>query len=146
MPCNIRFAKLRLYILFQMYSLDGRLSLQSLSEFDSSRSWIAEHALTPTPPPPPEDNNDNLFYIGIALPKRLITIFPEPPQSSISTVADDVPKSDIDTTEVDEESCSEYDVDAEHCRICLICYHGKSSSRDSIAEQEKKLQRYDITR
>ncbi|XP_076687227.1 rapamycin-insensitive companion of Tor [Andrena cerasifolii] len=125
----------------EMYSLDGRLSLQSLSEFDSSRSWIAEHVLTPTPPPPPEDNNDNLFYMGIALPKRLITIFPEPPQAPIPVIADDAPKPDIETTEVDEESCSEYDVDAEHCRICLVCSHGKSNSRDSITEQDMKLQR-----
>lgn len=124
-----------------MYSLDGRLSLQSLSEFDSSRSWIGEHVLTPTPPPPPEDNNDNLFYMGIALPKRLITIFPEPPQASIPVIADDAPKPDIETTEVDEESCSEYDVDAEHCRICLVCSRGKSNSRDSITEQDMKLQR-----
>ncbi|KOC64221.1 Rapamycin-insensitive companion of mTOR [Habropoda laboriosa] len=125
----------------EMYSLDGRLSLQSLSEFDSSRNWIAEHVLVPTPPPP-EDNNDNLFYMGIALPKRLITIFPEPPYLSIPTITlDDAPKSDIETTEVDEESCSESDVDAEHYRICLVCYHGKSSSKDSIPEKDLKLQR-----
>ncbi|CAK9816269.1 Rapamycin-insensitive companion of mTOR [Anthophora quadrimaculata] len=125
----------------EMYSLDGRLSLQSLSEFDSSRNWIAEHVLTPTPPPP-EDNNDNLFYMGIALPKRLITIFPEPPHVSIPAITlDDAPKSDIETTEVDEESCSECDVDAEHYRICLVCCHGKSSSKDSIPEKDLKLQR-----
>ncbi|KZC10250.1 Rapamycin-insensitive companion of mTOR, partial [Dufourea novaeangliae] len=124
----------------EMYSLDGRLSLQSLSEFDSSRSWIAEHVHTPTPPPP-EDSNDNLFYMGVALPKRLITIFPEPPQSSILSRSDDIPKSDIETTEVDEESCSEYDVDAEHCRICLVCYHGKCSKKDTDSEYDVKLRR-----
>ncbi|XP_076231374.1 rapamycin-insensitive companion of Tor [Calliopsis andreniformis] len=129
----------------EMYSLDGRLSLQSLSEFDSSRSWIAEHVLNPTPPPPPEDNNDNLFYMGIALPKRLISIFPEPPQPSLPIIADDVPKSDVETTEVDEESCSEYDVDAEHCRICLICDHGKCSNRNFVTEQDMKLQRKILT-
>ncbi|XP_053970556.1 rapamycin-insensitive companion of mTOR isoform X1 [Hylaeus volcanicus] len=124
----------------EMYSLDGRLSLQSLLEFDSSRSWIADHVLTSTPPPP-EDSNDNLFYMGIALPKRLITIFPELPQPSFRTIADNVPKSDIESTEVDEESCSEYDVDADHCRICLVCHPGKSSNRDSITDQDAKLQR-----
>lgn len=124
-----------------MYSLDGRLSLQSLSEFDSSRNWIAEQVLTPTPPPP-DDNNDNLFYMGIALPKRLITIFPESPQLSVPTIVlDDAPKSDVETTEVDEESCSECDVDAEHYRICLVCSHGKSSSKDMIPEKDLKLQR-----
>lgn len=125
----------------EMYSLDGRLSLQSLSEFDSSRNWIAEQVLTPTPPSP-EDNHDNLFYMGIALPKRLITIFPEPLQSSIPAITlDDAPKSDVETTEVDEESCSECDVDAEHYRICLVCYHGKTSSKESIPEKDLKLQR-----
>lgn len=124
-----------------MYSLDGRLSLQSLSEFDSSRNWIAEQVLTPTPPPP-DDNHDNLSYMGIALPKRLITIFPEPPQLSVpAIILDDAPKSDIETTEVDEESCSECDVDAEHYRICLVCSHGKSSSKDMIPEKDLKLQR-----
>ncbi|XP_003700779.2 rapamycin-insensitive companion of Tor isoform X1 [Megachile rotundata] len=124
----------------EMYSLDGRLSLQSLSEFDSSRSWIGEQHLLTSTPPPPEDNNDNLFYMGIALPKRLITIFPELPQSSVPTITDDAPKSDIETTEVDEESCSESDVDSEHYRICLICQPGKSS-KDSLSEQDAKLQR-----
>ncbi|KAK1119626.1 hypothetical protein K0M31_013046 [Melipona bicolor] len=125
----------------EMYSLDGRLSLQSLSEFDSSRNWITEQVLTPTPPPP-DDNNDNLFYMGIALPKRLITIFPESPQLSVPTIIlDDAPKSDVETTEVDEESCSECDVDAEHYRICLVCSHGKSSSKDMIPEKDLKLQR-----
>ncbi|XP_076618196.1 rapamycin-insensitive companion of Tor [Colletes latitarsis] len=124
----------------EMYSLDGRLSLQSLLEFDSSRSWIAEHVLTSTPPPP-EDSNDNLFYMGIALPKRLIIIFPDLPQPSLRNIMDDVPKSNIKSTEVDEESCSEYDVDADHCRICLICYHGKTNNKDSITDQDAKLQR-----
>ncbi|XP_076753596.1 rapamycin-insensitive companion of Tor isoform X1 [Xylocopa sonorina] len=125
----------------EMYSLDGRFSLQSLSEFDSSRNWSTEQVLTPTPPPA-EDNNDNLFYMGIALPKRLITIFPEPPQSSVSTIAlDEAPKSDIEVIEVDEESCSECDVDAEHYRICLVCYHSKSCSKDTMPEKDMKLYR-----
>jgi hypothetical protein len=34
-----------------MYSLDGRLSLQSLSEFESSRSWIADTVLASETPP-----------------------------------------------------------------------------------------------
>lgn len=123
-----------------MYSLDGRLSLQSLSEFDSSRNWITENVLTPTPPPPPDDNNDNLFYMGIALPKRLISIFPEPPQSMVPIITvDDAPKSDIDTTEVDEEFCSECDVDTDHDRICLVCSHGKSSI--TITEKDLTIQR-----
>ncbi|XP_026669224.1 rapamycin-insensitive companion of mTOR [Ceratina calcarata] len=125
----------------EMYSLDGRLSLQSLSEFDSSRTWITDQVLTPTPPPP-EDSNDKLYYLGIALPKRLITIFPELPHASVPTITlDEAPKSDIETIEVDEESSSECDVDAEHYRICLVCYHGKSNNRDALPEKDLKLQR-----
>lgn len=122
-----------------MYSLDGRLSLQSLSELDSSRSWIAENTFTPTPPPP-EDDNENLFYMGICLPKKLITIFPEPPQPSQSTIIEDIVKPESETTEIYEESNSEYDVDTEHSRICLICYHGKSN-KDAGTEQDIKLRR-----
>ncbi|XP_020282297.1 rapamycin-insensitive companion of mTOR isoform X2 [Pseudomyrmex gracilis] len=122
----------------EMYSLDGRLSLQSLSEYDSSRSWIAENAvLTPTPPPP-EDDNENLFYIGICLPRRLLAIFPEPPQPSKPIILEDIVRSELETTEIDEESSSDYDIDFEHCRTCLVCYHGKSGKTAST-EQDTKL-------
>ena len=76
----------------QMYSLDGRLSLQSLSEFESSRSWITETVLAPdTPPPqqlaPPttsqENSDNNSRYMGISLPRKLRTIFPEISSSNI---------------------------------------------------------------
>ena len=69
-----------------MYSLDGRLSLQSLSEYETSRNWITETVFSPTPPPtqpPPvatssQDNGDsNPRYMGISLPRRLNAIFPE---------------------------------------------------------------------
>ncbi|KAG7212743.1 hypothetical protein KM043_013008 [Ampulex compressa] len=124
----------------EMYSLDGRLSLQSLSEFDSSRSWIAENVLTPTPPPA-ENNTENLFYMGICLPRKLLTIFPDPPQPSVLAAPDDVVKPEVESNEVDEESCSEYDVDTEHGRICLVCYNGKNSNKELAEEQSIKLQR-----
>ncbi|XP_011330376.1 rapamycin-insensitive companion of mTOR isoform X2 [Ooceraea biroi] len=127
----------------EMYSLDGRLSLQSLSEYDSSRSWFAENViLTPTPPPPEKDN-ENLFYIGICLPRRLLAIFPEPPQPAQPSILEDIIRAELETTEIDEESSSEYDADTEHCRACLVCYHGKS--KDSGTEQDMKLRR-DILR
>ncbi|XP_014479539.1 PREDICTED: rapamycin-insensitive companion of mTOR [Dinoponera quadriceps] len=123
----------------EMYSLDGRLSLQSLSELDSSRSWIAENTiLTPTPPPP-EDDNENLFYMGICLPRRLINVFPEPPQPTQPNIFEDIVRSELETTEIDEESSSDYDADTEHCRACLVCYHSKS--RDAATEQDVKLRR-----
>lgn len=122
-----------------MYSLDGRLSLQSLSEIGSSRSWIADNpVLTPTPPPP-EDSNEKLFYMGICLPRKLDAIFPEPPQPSQTTILEDIVRSELETTEIDEESSSEYDADTEHCRTCLVCYHGKS--KDASMEQDVKLRR-----
>ncbi|XP_029157454.1 rapamycin-insensitive companion of mTOR [Nylanderia fulva] len=124
----------------EMYSLDGRLSLQSLSEYDSSRSWIAENTvLTPTPPPP-EDDNENMFYMGICLPRRLLAIFPEPPQPSQPSILEDIVRSELEITEIDEESNSEYDVDSEHCRTCLVCYHGKSG-KDASMEQDVKLRK-----
>jgi len=128
-----------------MYSLDGRLSLQSLSEYDSSRSWFVENViLTPTPPPP-EKENENLYYIGICLPRRLLAIFPDPPQPAQPTIFEDIIKPEtiadkLETTEIDEESNSEYDADTEHCRACLVCYHGKSN-KDSGTEQDVKLRR-----
>lgn len=129
-------------LFLQMYSLDGRLSLQSLSEYDSSRSWIAENAvLTPTPPPP-EDDNENLFYMGVCLPRKLLTIFPEPPQPSQPTLLEDSIKSELETTEIDEESSSECDADTEHCRTCLVCYHNKSSKDTGSTDHDIKLRRY----
>ncbi|XP_016844354.1 rapamycin-insensitive companion of mTOR [Nasonia vitripennis] len=72
----------------EMYSLDGRLSLQSLSELESSRSWIAEIAATPTQQPtvttPEESSSDsNPRYMGISLPRKLHAIFPEATPSEI---------------------------------------------------------------
>lgn len=34
-----------------MHSLDGRLSLQSLSEIETSRSWLGDSVMATTPPP-----------------------------------------------------------------------------------------------
>lgn len=34
-----------------MHSLDGRLSLQSLSEIETSRSWLGDSVMAATPPP-----------------------------------------------------------------------------------------------
>ncbi|KAJ8687622.1 hypothetical protein QAD02_023416 [Eretmocerus hayati] len=65
--------------------LDGRLSLQSLSEFESSRSWITDTMLASTPPPQhqlsvssQERSEENPRYMGITLPRKLNSIFPEP--------------------------------------------------------------------
>lgn len=71
-----------------MYSLDGRLSLQSLSELESSRSWIAEIAATPTQQPVNTTSEDsssdsNPRYMGISLPRKLHAIFPEATPSEI---------------------------------------------------------------
>lgn len=75
-----------------MYSSDGRLSLQSLSELECSRSWVAEAGLAPTPPPPrvatssvsSQDTVDcNARYMGISLPKKLSAIFPESTPSDV---------------------------------------------------------------
>lgn len=77
-----------------MYSSDGRLSLQSLSEFESSRSWTAEavfsaptsspqqlqqHQLAETSSSSQDNNADdgNPCYMGISLPRKLTAIFPE---------------------------------------------------------------------
>lgn len=113
-----------------MYSLDGRLSLQSLSEFDSSRSWLGEKIIA-SPPPPPlpppafEDDNDSAIYMGISLPRRLTTIFSNVNSSSTVRGIDDSYRNQIESTEIEDEMSSENDVVSEHCRICLVCYRGK---------------------
>ncbi|XP_043502898.1 rapamycin-insensitive companion of mTOR isoform X2 [Polistes fuscatus] len=124
----------------EMYSLDGRLSLQSLSEFDSSHNWITNNILTHTPPPL-ENDNDNLFYMGICLPRRLTTLFPDPLQPVVATIIDDTSKPEIGPNEIDEESGSESDADTEHCRVCLVCYRAKSSTKVFIGEADIKLRR-----
>ncbi|XP_066602698.1 uncharacterized protein [Prorops nasuta] len=124
----------------EMYSLDGKISLQSLSEFDSSRSWIADTMFTPTPPPVEDDTSDNQFYTGISLPRRLTSIFPETSISSQIPIIEQTTKTDGDIIEGDDESESEYDVGDEHSRICLVCYPGRRS-KDSYKKIDLKLKR-----
>lgn len=71
-----------------MYSLDGRLSLQSLSELETSRSWITEITAPSTQQPTAatleDDGSDsNPRYMGISLPRKLTAIFPESTPSEI---------------------------------------------------------------
>ncbi|XP_015189227.1 PREDICTED: rapamycin-insensitive companion of mTOR [Polistes dominula] len=124
----------------EMYSLDGRLSLQSLSEFDSSHNWITNNILTHTPPPL-ENDNDNLFYMGICLPRKLTTLFPDPLQPVVTTTIDDTSKPEIGPNEIDEESGSESDADTEHGRVCLVCYRAKSNTKVFMGEADIKLRR-----
>ncbi|KAI4503571.1 hypothetical protein M0802_000974 [Mischocyttarus mexicanus] len=108
----------------EMYSLDGRLSLQSLSEFDSSHNWIVNNIVTQGSLPL-ESDNDNLFYMGICLPRKLTTLFPDPLQPVVATIIDDTSKPEIGPNEIDEESGSESDADTEHCRVREILRHAQ---------------------
>ncbi|XP_043466868.1 rapamycin-insensitive companion of mTOR [Leptopilina heterotoma] len=118
----------------EMYSSDGRLSLQSLSEFEFSRSWIAESILSSTPPPPtlpPPIDNDNSSYMGICLPRKLTTMFPNPVRPLSKGRLEEKSKIHVDPSGADEESNSEYDVAGDHSRVCLICYSGTNNIKDS---------------
>ncbi|XP_012288713.1 rapamycin-insensitive companion of mTOR [Orussus abietinus] len=124
----------------EMYSLDGRLSLQSLSELESPRSWIMENILTPMPPP--IENDANSYYMGISLPRKLTAIFPDTPRPPITIGVDDLYRPGGDSTEADEESGSECDGITEHCRVCLVCNRGRNSSRENSGEEaDSKLKR-----
>lgn len=106
-----------------MYSSDGRLSLQSLSEFEYSRSWFAESILSSTPPPvtvPLPLDNGKSSYMGICLPRKLTTMFPLFVKSSKDKM-EERSKIHVDPSGTDEESGSEYDVAGDHNRVCLIC-------------------------
>ena len=129
-----------------MYSSDGRLSLQSLSEFESSRSWTTDNILGPTPPPPPpqEEETSNPQYMGICLPRKLTMIFPDQPRVPPPILSDDYGKpSDVDPKNLDEDFASESDVNGEHSRLCLVCYQGKNSGSDNepVDEADAKLRR-----
>lgn len=130
----------------KMYSSDGRLSLQSLSEFESSRSWTTDNGPVSTPPPPrpTEEDTPGSQYMGICLPKKLTMIFPDLPRVPPTHLVDDLEKNSADDPpNQDEESDSECDADTEHCRVCLVCFQGKSGPKEeSIDEPEKKLRRY----
>lgn len=124
-----------------MYSLDGRLSLQSLSEFESSRSCIVENVQLPsTPPVQLEKNDEDAFYMGISLPKKLTTIFPNQPQESLATsVIDEKSRSNIeDTGEVLDDSFMEFDEEAHH-RICTICHDEKFRKKEDLDLEEIKI-------
>lgn len=126
-----------------MYSLDGRLSLQSLSEFESSsRSCIVDNIVPSTPPLSIEPNDNDVYYMGICLPKKLTTIFPTQPQSQSSltmNVFDDKSRSNNDPLiELFDESCSEYD-DEDHSRICLICHNETFKNQQTIDSEDVKV-------
>lgn len=128
-----------------MYSSDGRLSLQSLSEFESSRSWTTDNMLNTTPPPPvpprEEDASDS-YYMGICLPKKLTAIFPTPSRSFSSFVSDGAStRTDLDSSNLDEESSSEGDNDGDHCRVCLICYKSQDNEAASMCETDAKIRK-----
>ncbi|XP_043271902.1 rapamycin-insensitive companion of mTOR isoform X2 [Venturia canescens] len=129
----------------EMYSSDGRLSLQSLSEFESSRSWTTDNGPTLTPPPARSTEKDTHGpqYMGICLPRKLTMIFSDQPRVPSTHLMDDLEKSSAtEPTNQDEEFGSECDADIEHSRVCLVCYQGKSGPKEeSIDESEKKLRR-----
>lgn len=142
------FAKLKDYTIFvlQMYSSDGRRSLQSLSEFEFTRSWMTESIFSSTPPPlppppPPLEGDNSSYYMGICLPRKLTTIFPVPVGPFSAGRLEEKPKINIDASGTDEESSSEYDIGGEHCRVCLICYSGTNNSKVSDGESDSKLKR-----
>ncbi|XP_024946921.1 rapamycin-insensitive companion of mTOR [Cephus cinctus] len=124
----------------EMHSLDGRLSLQSLLEYETSRSWAPDHVVSATPPPT-EDDNLNARYMGICLPRKLSEIFPDPPHPTPSIILDDFGKPDVEPNEMDEESGSEYDAAGEHCRVCLICYRKANSKETTIGDTDGKLRK-----
>ena len=122
-----------------MYDLDGRLSLQSLSEFESSRSCIVDNAVPSTPPLSIEPNDNDVYYMGICLPKKLTTIFPSQVQSHAISVFDDKSRSNNDPLiDLFDESCSEYD-EEDHSRICLVCHNEKFKKQQSLELEDVKI-------
>ncbi|CAD6237301.1 GSCOCG00002240001-RA-CDS [Cotesia congregata] len=110
----------------EMYSLDGRLSLQSLSEFESSRSWTTDNMVNTTPPPlppapPPQEDPNDVNYMGICLPKKLSIIFPHMPRSHSVNVPDYESSKLINSSfsNSTEENSSEYSIDQEHRDISI---------------------------
>ncbi|XP_034935765.1 rapamycin-insensitive companion of mTOR [Chelonus insularis] len=136
----------------EMYSSDGRLSLQSLSELESSRSWTTDNMLTTTPLPPPplppreEDPRDS-WYMGICLPKNLSILFPHTSRSSLSFSVPEGEsiKTNTDSSNIDEENSSEYDIGKDHNQICLVCYKKNINEGKVMSETDAKIQR-DILR
>lgn len=124
--------------IFQMYSLDGRLSLQSLSEFESSRSWTTDNMVNTTPPPlppppPPQEDPNDVNYMGICLPKKLSIIFPHMPRSHSVNVPDNETSKLINSnfSNSTEENSSEYNIDQEHREICLACYQLETDNNEA---------------
>ncbi|KAK0085804.1 hypothetical protein PV326_005791 [Microctonus aethiopoides] len=128
----------------EMYSSDGRLSLQSLSEIESSRSWTADNILSgtpPLPPPPQEDDSSESCYIGICLPRKLSTIFPNSFQTYSTLVTDYLStETDLSLSITDEENDSDCENDG-HNNICLICYKDKNNQYNAINEADKKIRK-----
>lgn len=127
-----------------MYSSDGRLSLQSLSEIESSHSWTADNILSgtpPLPPPPQEDDPSESCYIGICLPRKLSTIFPNSFQTYSTLVTDFLStETDLSLSITDEENDSDCENDG-HNNICLICYKDKNNQYNAINEADKKIRK-----
>ncbi|XP_015123532.1 rapamycin-insensitive companion of mTOR [Diachasma alloeum] len=145
------YAKLRKYQMhrrpsfshssLEMYSSDGRLSLQSLSEFESSRSWTTDNANSLTPPAVAtrEEDPGDTCYMGICLPKNLQMIFPENVNRG-STVSETFSRCEGDNSQGDEEESSEGE-NADHGRICLVCYKGRNRWDDEVSEADAKIRK-----
>ncbi|XP_011297847.1 rapamycin-insensitive companion of mTOR [Fopius arisanus] len=141
------YAKLRRYQMhrrpsfshssLEMYSSDGRLSLQSLSEFESSRSWTTDNPTSLTPPAivTREEDPGDTCYMGICLPKTLQMIFSS---STRTGIAHEGNRSDGENSQGDEEDEGQA---GDHCRICLVCYNGRNQWDDEVSEGDAKIRR-----
>ncbi|KAH0550515.1 rapamycin-insensitive companion of mTOR [Cotesia glomerata] len=137
----------------EMYSLDGRLSLQSLSEFESSRSWTTDNMVNTTPPPlppapPPQEDPNDVNYMGICLPKKLSIIFPHMPRSHSVNVPDNGSSKLINSSfsNSTEENSSEYNIDEEHREICLACYQLETDNNETTNNEADDKIKKDILR
>ncbi|XP_063978549.1 rapamycin-insensitive companion of mTOR [Diachasmimorpha longicaudata] len=143
------YAKLRSYRINRIPSFspssldmnisDGRLSLQNLSEFETSRNW-SDNATALTPPAvvTKEEDSGDTCYMGICLPRNLQMIFPESLNKG-STVCVPLSRSADDFNQDDEESSSESDT-INHTKICLVCHQGMKPRVD-VTEDDANVRK-----